>query len=48
VASDDYQQFLRANFFGSGPDERRPWTQEEAANRLWQDFMEKAGISYDR
>jgi hypothetical protein len=48
VASDDYQQFLRANFFGSGPDERRPWTQEEAAYRLWQDFMEKAGISYDR
>jgi hypothetical protein len=46
VASDDYELFLRANFFGSGVDERRTWTPEEAANRLWQDFIEKAGISH--
>jgi hypothetical protein len=46
VASDDYHQYLRADF-SSRADEKREWTPDEAANRLWQDFIEQAGITYD-
>jgi hypothetical protein len=46
VSSDDYHLFMRADFF-SGTDDKREWAPEEAANRLWQDFIEQAGISYD-
>jgi hypothetical protein len=46
IASDDYHLFLRADFYSAAA-EKREWTPEEAANRLWQDFIEQAGISYD-
>jgi hypothetical protein len=45
IESDSYRLFLKLNSFSSG-DEKRIWLPEEAASRLWDDFIVQAGISY--
>jgi hypothetical protein len=45
IESDDYRLFLKLNAF-SGDDERRIWLPQEAASRLWDDFIAQAGITY--
>jgi hypothetical protein len=44
IESDDYHMFLRGMFLSDGSD-KREWSAEEAAIYLWQEFIEKAGIS---
>jgi hypothetical protein len=44
VDADDYHLFLREDFFTGA--EKREWAASEAAHRLWQEFIEKAGITY--
>jgi hypothetical protein len=44
IVADDYHQFLRGTFF-YGADEGREMSPDEAASRLWQEFIEQAGIS---
>jgi TIR domain len=46
IDSDDYHLFLRRGF-SSGADERRSWSPLEAAARLWGEFLQQAGITYD-
>lgn len=45
IDADDYHLFLRPNNFGDSSRDR-VWLPQEAASRLWQDFLEHAGISY--
>lgn len=42
VDANEYNLFLRADFF-AGVERERTWSPDEAANRLWQDFIERAG-----
>lgn len=46
VENDEYSLFLRWNSFG-GQEKERKWSPDEAAHKLWEDLLEKAGISYD-
>ena len=46
VESDDYQLFLRTEFTTRVP-QNRTWSPAEAAQRLWEEFLQQAGISYD-
>ncbi len=45
VDADEYRQFLRGDFF-TGESRERVWSPQEAAQRLWEDLLERAGISY--
>jgi hypothetical protein len=45
IEGDNYRLFLKLSSF-SGHDERRIWLPQEAASRLWDDFIGQAGISY--
>jgi hypothetical protein len=45
IEHDEYQLFLRADDFSNSGRERT-WSPFEAATRLWQDFLERAGITY--
>jgi hypothetical protein len=45
IDADDYHLFLRPNMFFED-DRNRTWSPQEAASRLWQDFLEKAGITH--
>jgi hypothetical protein len=47
VESDDYEQFLKRNSFGSDGRDRK-WTPDEASHRLWEELLANAGISYDQ
>lgn len=44
--SDDYHLFLRPDSF-TGVHQNRTWQPNEVASRLWQDFLQQAGITYD-
>lgn len=46
IDADDYHLYLRGDFLGTqGRD--RTWSPQEAAHRLWEEFLSRAGISYD-
>jgi len=45
IDADDYHLYLRADFFDIS-DSKRTWSPIEAANRLWQEFIGRAGITY--
>src|SRR5258708_5434220 len=45
IDADDYHLFLRADYFGSS-DSKRTWSPQEAAQRLWGEFLGRAGITY--
>jgi hypothetical protein len=45
IEEDDYELFLKAGPFGPGGDEERV-TPEQAAERLWTEFLEHAGVSH--
>lgn len=44
IEADDYHLFLRPNNFWDD-NRNRTWSPQEAAGRLWQDFIEQAGIT---
>lgn len=46
IECDDYHLFLRPGSF-SAADRNRTWAPQEAAARLWGEFLEQAGIRYD-
>ena len=46
IDADDYHVFLRADFFDSS-DSKRTWSPHEAAHRLWEEFLGRAGITYE-
>lgn len=46
VAHDDYHLFLTMDHFSSGRDEEKI-TPEQAAERLWTEFVKRVGIDYD-
>jgi hypothetical protein len=46
IECDDYHPFLRPSSFSSAQDNRK-WYPQEVAARLWQEFLQQAGISYD-
>ena len=45
IDADDYHLYLRANFFAMS-DSKPTWSPQEAAHRLWEDFLRRAGITY--
>lgn len=45
IEADNYHLFLRPNSF-SDDNRNRTWSPQEAAGRLWQEFIERAGITY--
>lgn len=45
IENDNFRLFLKLNSF-SGGDDSRIWLPQEAASRLWDDFIGQAGISY--
>jgi hypothetical protein len=46
IEYDDYHLFLRASSLSSANDNRN-WYPQEVAARLWQEFLQQAGISYN-
>ncbi len=47
VANDDYQLFLSMDRFDMSGREAGNVTPEQAAERLWTEFVKQAGIEYD-
>jgi hypothetical protein len=47
VEADDYNLFLTAGAFGSSRERDAKFSPEQAAERLWREFVERAGIEYD-
>lgn len=45
IEADDYRLYLRLGLFSSD-DTKREWLPQEAAAWLWEEFLEKAGVSY--
>jgi hypothetical protein len=45
IDADDYHLYLRADFFDMS-ESRRTWSPQEAANRLWEELLGRAGITY--
>jgi hypothetical protein len=45
IESDEYDLFLKSGPFGFGAEEQR-LTPEQAAEHLWAQFLEHAGVSY--
>lgn len=45
IEADEYQLYLRANFFDMS-DSNRPWSPQEAAQKLWGELLGRAGIEY--
>ena len=45
IEADDYQMSLRPHSFRDDS-RNRTWSPQEAAGRLWQEFVERAGITY--
>lgn len=46
IESDDYDLFLKSGPFGFGGREEERLTPEQAAERLWVEFLEQAGVSH--
>ena len=46
IESDDYDLFLKSGPFGLGGEEQR-LTPQQAAEQLWANFLEQAGVSHD-
>ncbi len=47
VEHDDYNLFLAMDQFGSSGRDKKKITPEQAAARLWTEFVMRAGIEYD-
>ena len=48
IENDDYDLYLEMNNFGFGINHNdKKLTHEQVAEKMWEDFLERAGISYD-
>lgn len=48
IENDDYDLYLEMNNFGFGSNHNdKKLTHEQVAEKMWEDFLERAGISYD-
>ena len=47
VDADEYELHLRALDFGFGADHKERLTPEEVGKRIWDEFIRRAGLSYD-